>query len=287
MFSKIRERLSAYTWDLAYGIYSDKIIKNGLDWDNLHFVKNPYKTKWFADPFILTEDSNTIQFLVEEFDSHVKKGRIARIVVDKRDDEVKECHIILELPTHLSFPAIYRVGGTIYVHPENSESGNSTLYRYDEIKDRLVDPLIVVESPLTDAIIDDDYNNGSYKMYATIRSQSSGPILEVYESTDIQSLFINTNRIDYGRLTARMAGHFINTPEGKIRPAQDCNYDYGEAVLFYKGSEVIGEFRPHGWRFGGLHTFNTNGNSFVIDLKKYDFAWLHFQIKRLKRLFNR
>lgn len=287
MFSKIRKRLSAYTWDLAYGIYSDKIIKNGLDWDNLHFVKNPYKTKWFADPFILAEDCNTIQFFVEEYDCSVNKGRIARIVVDKRDDEVKECHIILELPTHLSFPAIYRVGDTIYVHPENSESGNSTLYRYDEIKDRLVDPLIVVESPLTDAIIDENENNGDYKMYATIRSQSSGPFLSVYESNSLRSPFIKTRDINYRRLTARMAGHFINTPEGKIRPAQDCNYDYGEAVLFYKGSEVIGEIRPHGWRFGGLHTFNTNGNSFVIDLKKYDFAWLHFQIKRFKGLFRR
>lgn len=44
-------------------------------------------------------------------------------MVNKKDNEIKECSIILDLPTHLSFPVIYNVDGEIYVHPENSASG--------------------------------------------------------------------------------------------------------------------------------------------------------------------
>ena len=123
--SYFRERLAHYAWDIAFGTYSDTIITNGLSGINVKVVKNPYKNKWFADPFILEATENTIQFLVEEFDDKVGRGRIARLKVNKSNCRIEECSIILDLPTHLSFPVIYRVNGCIYVHPENSASGSS------------------------------------------------------------------------------------------------------------------------------------------------------------------
>ena len=109
----IKQKLAHYAWDIAYGVYSDKIVTEGLKGVKLHIVRNPYKNKWFADPFILEEDDENIQFLVEEFDYSVGRGRIARLMVDKKDNKIIECSIILDLPTHLSFPAIYRVDGEV------------------------------------------------------------------------------------------------------------------------------------------------------------------------------
>ena len=140
----LKQILMHYTWDLAYGVYSEEILHEGLKNTKLNKVKNPYSNKWFADPFILEEDSTSIQFLVEEFDYSVGRGRIARLLVDKGNNEIKECSVILDLPTHLSFPVIYRVDNEIYVHPENSASGASYMYRYDRGVDKLVEPRLII-----------------------------------------------------------------------------------------------------------------------------------------------
>lgn len=43
MLSNIKKKFSAYTWDIAYGKYDEHIISEGLNWDELHIVKYPYK----------------------------------------------------------------------------------------------------------------------------------------------------------------------------------------------------------------------------------------------------
>ena len=278
--SFIRRILSQYTWDLAFGVYDESIITNGIDKKALKFVKNPYKKKWFADPFILAEDEKSIQILAEEFDSDVKKGRLARLRISKPDYKITECAIILELDTHLSFPAIYMEGNALYVHPENSASGKSTVYRYDPEEDRLVEPIVLVDKPLTDAVI--VKNENKYTMYSTLIPQNGGPLLHVFKSDSLLHPFQEVGEIDFGQKAARMAGAYITTGMGLIRPAQDCTRDYGEAIFFYNEKEIVGEIRPQkNGKYAGIHTFNTLGGTFVIDLKKYNYAYLRNSLKRI------
>ncbi len=280
--SFIRNYLSAYTWDLAIGHYDEKTVGKGIDWNCLHFICNPYKRKWFADPFILSEDATSIQLLVEEFDSEVKKGRIARIVISKKSYSIVECKIILELDTHLSFPAIYKVDDMIFVHPENSASGRSAIYRYDKSQDKLVEPVVLVNKPLTDAVIFKE--DGKYKMYSTLLPNNGGPVLHVFQSQSLILPFSEVDEIDFGQKTARMAGAMLETEDGRIRPAQDCTHDYGEAVFFYKDKSIIGEIRPDkNGRFAGVHTFNVLSDTFVIDLKRYCHLRLRNFVKILLR----
>ena len=283
MFRKFRNALSRYTWDLAIGDYSETIIRTGIIPGNLHVVKNPYPSKWFADPFFLSVDDENCQLLVEEFDSDVKRGRIARLLVDRRDYTIKECKIILELDTHLSFPVIYRVGNEIFVHPENSASGKSYIYRYDMLQDKLVNPILLVDEPLTDAIIRNE--KGLYRLYATKITQNAGPLLYSYQSKSLLEPYNKSTDIDFGQRTARMAGAFIENYDGIIRPAQDCRHDYGEGVIFYNGCTVISELRPWGL-YEGLHTFNTYQGLFVIDLKRYDYPRTHKLLKRIKTMLR-
>lgn len=276
----IRETLAQYTWDLAIGVYDQSILRRGVDLQQVDIVRNPYKKKWFADPFILSVDEESIQLLVEEFDSDVNRGRIARLKISKPDYVIRECTIVLERDTHLSFPAIYRHDGEIYVHPENSASGKSTIYRYDRKTDKLVEPKVLVEQPLVDAVITE--KQGRYTMCATLLSSNGGPLLHKFQSASLFGPFEETGTVDYGRRTARMAGAMIATDGGLIRPAQDCTHDYGEAVLFYKDMDIIGEIRPgKNGRYAGVHTFNTLSGTFVIDLKKYKYASLRNCLKRI------
>ena len=279
--NSIKQKLAHYTWDIAYGIYSERIVTEGLKGIKLHIVSNPYKNKWFADPFILEEDDENIQFLVEEFDYSVRRGRIARLMVNKKDNEIKECSIILDLPTHLSFPVIYHVDGEIYVHPENSASGSSYIYRYDRAADKLVEPKLMVNEPIADAIILKDGDN--YRMYATRFPDTNRCTLHEYVSNSLFGPYIHIGEDSFDKNTARMAGMFLTLADGQIiRPAQDCFGDYGKAVIMYDGHVELCRLSPTSYKHAGIHTFNTLGQTFVIDIKKYDFPLLYKLIRAIK-----
>ena len=278
---RIKEKLAHYTWDIAYGNYAEGIISNGLIGVKLHIVNNPYPNKWFADPFILEEDDENIQFLVEEFDYSVGRGRIARIMVDKKDNKIIECSIILDLPTHLSFPAIYRVDGEVFVHPENSASGSSYIYRYDKAADKLVEPKLMVNEPIADAIILKDGDD--YRMYATRVPDTNGCMLHEYVSNSLFGPYNHIGEDSFDKNTARMAGMFLTLADGQIiRPAQDCFGVYGQAVIMYDGHVELCRLSPTSYKHAGIHTFNTLGQTFVIDIKKYDFPLLYKLIRAIK-----
>ena len=277
----IKKKIMHYTWDLAYGVYNDDIVKNGLKGVRQNLIKNPYPNKWFADPFILEEDECYIHFLVEEFDYFVRRGRIARLMVDKIDNKIIECSIILDLPTHLSFPSIYRLNGEIYVHPENSASGSSYIYRYDRTEDKLVEPQLMVNEPIADAIILKKGEN--YRMYATRVPNTNGCTLHEYVSNSLFGPYNHVGEDSFDKNTARMAGMFLTLPNGQtIRPAQDCFGDYGKAVIMYNGHVELCRLSPTSCKHAGIHTFNTLGQTFVIDIKKYDFPLLYKLIRAIK-----
>jgi hypothetical protein len=269
-----------YTWDLAYGEYSDSIVTDGITKRVVKVINNPYKDKWFADPFILSDSQSTLVLLVEEFDRDIRRGRIAKIVVDKKINTIVDCKIILDLPTHLSFPAIYIVNDKIYVHPENYASGVSKLYEYDEANEVLVNAKTICDQPLTDAVI--CAINGKYTIYATLGTDPNGSKLSVFTSDKFDGPYLLSDTISFNDKSARMAG-FIFCFKGKaIRPAQDCNMSYGQRVIFYEDQTAIGELKPFG-RFSGIHTFNKLGNTFVVDLKKYDHKRVYDFITWLKK----
>lgn len=146
-------------------------------------MSNPYKNKWFADPFILEEDDENIQFLVEEFDYSVGRGRIARLMVNKKDNEIKECSIILDLPTHLSFRLSIMLMGKYMFIRRTPLRGGSYIYRYDKVADKLVEPKLMVNEPIADAIILKDGDN--YRMYATRVPDTNGCTIHEYVSNTL------------------------------------------------------------------------------------------------------
>ena len=282
MFGNLKQKLLHYTWDLAYFNLSNNKITE-FESGKAIIIKNPYRTKWFADPFVLSYSNGKLELLVEEFDSNIKRGRIARLLIDTNKRIIEDCVIVLDLPTHLSFPAIYRENNVIYVTPENSASGALFIYEYDRERDKLVNQQLLHPEPLTDAII--SKIGEKYKMYATCLPNPNGNCLYEYESDNFLGPYKKTSELVYNRSTARMAGYIIHEDDGKIiRPAQDCTNGYGEAVILFEKDKELKRIAPPGmFMYSGLHTFNTFGEVGVIDLKKYDY----YIVVKMKDLVKR
>ncbi len=285
-------KLAHYAWELAFIDYSEDVFYKTDKLRNYHKVKNPYKDKWFADPFILDANEKEIKLLVEEFDYNVNRGRIAILSIDRKTWTITDCKIILDLPTHLSFPVIYRKDGKVYVHPENSASGKSFIYLYDETTDTLQKPIELFDEPLTDAIFY-EHEDELYLLTTKVPTPN-GSVLSVYKfdkdfkHEHIQDVNIVPNR-------ARMAGYVISTKDADIRPSQNCDGGYGKEVIFQEilikdGSlsfNDTGRLLPPSKKYHGLHTYNSFKKELVvIDLKKYDNPMIYRFIQWLKTVIH-
>lgn len=286
--AKIKSHLLHYTWDIAFIDCSDDILSKSLKELHPRVVRNPYKDKWFADPFILAVDDGFITLLAEEFDKHVGRGRIAELKIEKKTNTIVDCHIVLDLPTHLSFPAIYRRDSVVYVHPENWHSGKSVLYTYDSVKKQLIPHKTLVEEQIADAVIRKFGN--TYYMFATVAPDFNGKALQVYKADEFDGRYEHCDTLTFDADVARMAGDFIQIGDSLYRPAQDCGKgQYGRGVVLfsfdredYHKTAVVNELKSSCVKYAGVHTVNDYKGIRVIDLKKYDYPVLYAIKESLK-----
>ena len=257
------------------------ICENGFDdlkKNRIHWISNGKYDgkKWFADPFILDYDEKKIRLLVEEFDYKLHRGRIAKLIVNREKWVVDECKIILDLPTHLSFPMIWREKGNVFVCPENYKSGGWNLYRYHDEGEPLEFVAQLSKEKLTDATL---YHDGLYYwLFSTYEPHPNGNELTIWKSTTITGSYNETQRVKFDENIGRNAGVIFLCQGKLIRPAQESNLSYGHSIVF---QEVVMDndkfFFKEKYRFHsphkkynvGTHTFNTLGNLAVIDVKGY------------------
>ena len=287
-------KLILHRWDLGFVLSSmDEVIGGG----NLQVerVKCHYRNRWFADPFILSYDENEIVLLVEDYWDSDCIGRISKLVIDRHKYEIKGVKVILQLDSHLSFPAIMRVEGKIYIYPENSREGGLWLYEYNPQKDECKKIKQLSELPLTDAVITNLF--GKKQIISTKEPNPNKNILDIYDWNDERNSFEHSESVTFHENVARNAGDFFEYKGTIYRPAQECNGMYGHAVSIqkveksgnnYKFTEVRRIMPPKG--AFGIHTFNTFNGLPVIDMKVFRHPriakplftlrnWLSFAIK--------
>ena len=273
-------------WNIGFFEYS-----GGLDIPKICWLKHDERDSWFADPFILSADNDKIEVLVEEWQDSKGRGRISKLVVDKSTLELKKIIPILSLDTHLSFPAILRVGGDIFVYPENFQSKSSVIYKYDKANERLEKFSTLCAKPLTDAILTYPHFSGRNIMLSTDSSSPSGNVLSVYESEDLFGGYEKVDEIKFSDKSARNAGCLFKCGEKLVRPAQNCDKRYGHGLVFQEISEESGTFRlkelkrvfPDGGEYNlGLHTFNTLGNLAVTDGYRYRTPYLGAMLNAMR-----
>lgn len=237
----------------------------------IRWVHNPYTDRWFADPFILSYNNSEINLLVEEFSYNSGVGRIARVTVNRKTMSISGMKILLELPTHLSFPFIIRQNGKILVMPENFHSGKQAVYEYDARNDSLVWIREIYSGQLTDAI----HLNaaGAQFVWSTEVPGHNGSQLKIFSCED--NTLKQLGCVSFPGKTARNAGAIFEVDGKLYRPAQVCDKSYGSAVEIQQVSLAdtsspeftpVVRITPQSRRWSeGLHTFNVLDDLIVID----------------------
>lgn len=297
--SEGRRVLRSDMWNLGF-IEEDvaNVIKS--ERLNIHWMKHNYKDRWFADPQLLEVTDTQIVVLVEEFWYKIRKGRIAKLVISRPDYVLQDMKIILELPTHLSFPVIYEKDGQVYVMPENSASGGINIYRYNAEKETLEKVHEVANLPLTDATIV-KFKSGEEYIFSTMLPHQNGDMLQIYPF-DCDAMKMNEKAVDnvaFPSNIARNAGDPFYIGDQMYRPAQDCNKCYGNGLNIQQvnknGNEfefkTVNEFHSDYEDYAlGYHTFNIKNGLIVVDGHRYRFPYIAkgmHMLGNLKRMIKK
>ena len=269
--------------EIRHALWNIGFIENGINEilnnknPQIKWVKKTINDRWFADPFILDVTDSEIILLVEEYCYNVKKGRIARLVIDRNTYYEKGYEIILECDTHLSFPFIFRQNNKVYVIPENSASGNSTLYEYND-KYRTMTPIhLLADEPFADATIF-EFSGAHYLLTTKLPDTNSKSVLIYSFDKDKLKTLGRVSEVEFFAFCGRNAGEVFSSNYNLYRPAQDCTLRYGHGVIIQKISFEDGQWifkdvnsiYPNSFRYNqGIHTLNHYKGLYVIDGRGY------------------
>lgn len=270
----IRRVLYNNHWTLGFPQNSISDIINGCEL-NVKWMKNPFKDRWYADPFILGYDEENIYILAEEFYDPIGRGRISKLTIDRKKYQLKNVDVVLELSTHLSFPAITRINDDVYIYPENGASNELILYKYNPLNNDCKPIKKLAEGYLADAIHTELF--GKPLIFATIVPKQNLNELVVFAQGE-EGMFFQDRTIYFENNIARNAGDWFMYEGSIYRPAQDCTNAYGGEMILQKVSLTNGVFNFENVRrinehFGsyklGCHTFNHFDCISVIDVNGY------------------
>ena len=179
MANKMFTSLFRTRWTLGFCEMSLNDVLNPEMSVDIKWLKHNFHDRWFADPFILDVTPDEIILLVEEYYDPIKRGRISRMIVDRTSFRIRHLDTILELSTHLSFPAILRYANNIYIYPESGKSGELVLYNYDSENGSVQRSRILCKGELADAILTSTL--GDWVMFATEVPYHNGRVLNLYK----------------------------------------------------------------------------------------------------------
>lgn len=284
------------------GIWSIGILDNTIE-DvvkgkplSLRRIDNPYKDRWWADPFILEVTEDRILILVEEvFYKITEKGHIALLTVDRNSLKVLSDNVLLELSTHLSFPCILRCGSKIYIYPENGQAGNLSIYEFDSNRNSLQKVGVICDDKIADAVIFG--KNDELYLLATKYPYYSENLLELYKYDSEKEKFIHLKKIVFSENIARNAGNVFEIEGTLFRPAQECNQKYGHALSIQKISfendgifsfKEVRRILPIDEKFHtGIHTLNSYKSIIVVDhyINQYMIGTVLAYLRNIVRFF--
>ncbi len=287
--SSVYGKIVRHRWELGF---VEKSIYEIIQGDDLRirYVKYPFHGRWFADPFILDYNEDEIFLLVEDYSDADKKGKITKLQIDRKSMRLKDAKIILELDSHLSFPAIMRLDGKVFIYPENSAGKGLALYEYNQKTDECHEVKVITRKPLTDAIITSYF--GRKQVFSTRGLDANKNVLEVFdllENGDVSK----TAQVVFDENIARNAGDFFEHEGQLYRVAQESNFTYGHALsiqqITKEGETVkmkeVRRILPMNGAFG-IHTFNKYGELTVVDLKVFRHPWIAKPLFWVRNLFK-
>ena len=287
----ITKELGARCWTLGFvrGGISAAMNSNNIDCD---WVRTP-KDRWYADPFVLNVTESEILLLVEDYAYATRKGVITLLHIDRKTMNIASRKVLLELPTHLSFPAIWRKDGHIYVYPESAKSGKLDMYEYHPEKEELTFVQTICDDVVWDSYITDFF--GKPLLFTASKDDYQ---LDIYKWDDMKKRFISDIAITSEKPNSRMGGALFEYKGEYYYPAQNCEKMYGGSIDIkrikvegkrWKVERVKHLKSPNPQYQLGMHTMNEYKGVVVIDVHGYKhtiigpiIGWLVGLKKKLK-----
>ncbi|WP_082992830.1 formyltransferase family protein [Erythrobacter sp. QSSC1-22B] len=228
-----------------------------------------------ADPFgYPLNRSGDIRILCELYDWRRHIGSIA--AVDYNGGKFGSAKLVLDAPTHLSYPFVLHHNDDICYIPEHSAGRDISAFQVDEQGITTHKATLFPKSQLIDATFYEC--DDTFWMFSLDESTSKNTDLHIYYSSCLEGPWrahpLNPVKSDIR--SARPGG----TPfmhGGKLyRPAQDCSKHYGSSTVisevkvlskFDYVEEVVAHVNPlpNGLYPYGLHTVSAVGNKTLID----------------------
>lgn len=295
------KRFSDERWNVGFMENSLDSVMRG-DEVRVNWIRHNCKKSWFADPFILDVTSDEIVLLVEEFYKPIYRGRISKLIIDRATNELRHLDVVLELPTHLSFPVIIRkhtifgekldntFGGDdsdyVWLMPENGASGMLNVYKYWSNGNRIERIASILDGAVEDAI--PLAIGGDIYLFCTPRSNPNGNTLIIYKWQE--GKFVPYSQHEFEENIARMSGMFFHYNDKLVRPTQECNVQYGHAITLQETSvsdgiidfsEIRRIYSVHPQLTVGSHTFNVYKGVIVTDALGFKNMWFRRLLKLL------
>ena len=277
MFYRLKESVSKIIWTKCWTV---GFVKGGLasvfneDTLEVEWVNIPHD-RWFADPFILDVSDNEISLLVEDFAYSNGKGVISLLKINRHNLRIINRKVLLDIPTHLSFPIIMRKNGHVYVYPENRQNKVLDLYEYNPKEEILTFCMTICDEEMWDSVIFDKYDE---TMLFTANTDDYS--LNIYKWDSEKKLYQKQRTIYSNKPDMRMAGQFFNYKGLYYCPTQDCSRNYGYATVIRE--VTIGEdeislkyvktlYSPNKRMNLAFHTLNEYKGVVVVDAQGYRF----------------
>lgn len=237
----------------------------------------PPKTKFWADPFILTHQNKQFVFF-EEADSTNNKGYISCSEMSK--DGLSKPFKVLETDYHLSFPNVFKFNNHIYMIPESAASNAIELWRCSsfpnqwELLCKLINNIKGVDTIIK-------FINNKWWLFTTVKPidhVSGNEELCIYYADDLitdQWTPHPKNPVLSDARMGRNAGKIEHIDGKYYRYGQFSGHGYGKALAkseiveisetTYREKLVDIVFPDASKGFDNLHTFNFEDNLAVGD----------------------
>jgi hypothetical protein len=233
--------------------------------------------RYYADPVVFRHLGEQYLF-VEEYPFETSKGVISVSKLGE-DGNFSTPRVIMEEPTHLSYPMVFEDDGQIFMVPESAENGTVTLYRSINFPAVWVPDCILISGLAAyDATI--HKNADGYWMFVTTgRWQSTTrDSLSIFHAERLRGPWHphSGNPVLIDARASRPAGAMFRIGEQLYRPAQDGAARYGDAIVLYRVDTLTcDEFRQTAvgriivtkpQEACGVHTYNRFDQLEVIDI---------------------
>jgi hypothetical protein len=228
-----------------------------------------------ADPFgYAVQDGSGVRVLYELFPWSTDRGVIA--ARDYSEGKFGPAEVLLDAPTHLSYPYVLRIDGSLHFIPEHSAAGDISAYRITDPGPAEGKTAIFPHSELLDATILE--RDGKFWLFGLDERSSKNTDLHIFFADRIVGPWSShpLNPVKSDVRSARPAGPPFEFEGRLFRPSQDCSTHYGSAVTVNEvtvlnerdfAEQPVARVAPvPGGGYGyGLHTLSAVGDLTLID----------------------